>query len=548
MNPKRLLRAMAAFFLLCAVAAAGADNVIMMIPDGMSLAGLSLARLVKGAPLALDSMASGLVSTWSSDGSVADSSPGGSAYSTGWSSEAGNIATVGSSYALPGVGLPPYEAGRPLATVLEAARLAGKATGMVFTCEFPNATPASFASHDPSRSNYDDLAEQILHNGLDVLLGGGQYHVRPSGRRDQEDLAATVAALGYGIVYDTAGMRSSQGGKLMGFFARSPGSAAMSYDRDRDPAREPSLAEMTAKALSVLSRDGDGFFLMVEGSKIDWAAHANDPVGMVSDILAFDEAVGVALAFAKGRNDTVVVAAADHGNSGISIGDRSTSANYSRVNWSVFAGPIAAAKVTGEGLEAKMPAGWPLVPGAQTGPLDPAFAAAVREAVAGNYGIRDLSGAELESIARAKRGSLMGIVGPMLASRAKIGFTTNGHTGEDVVLFTFDPGPGRLTGHVRNTDVGRYLALRLGVDLAAVTERLFADAGQVLASRGAKVSTDSSDPYNPVFVASLGGRELRVPRNRRIAFLDGVAVPSEGVSVFNGKKWYLSAQLLDLLK
>jgi alkaline phosphatase len=547
MHPKRILRTLAAFFLFCAVAAAGADNVIMMIPDGMSLSGLTLARLVKGAPLALDSMASGLVGTWSSDGSVADSAPGGSAYSTGWSSESGNIATVGGIYRLPGAAVPPYEAGRPLATVLEAARLAGKATGMVFTCEFPNATPASFASHDPSRSNYDDISEQIIHNGLDVLLGGGQYYVKPSGRRDGEDLAATAAALGYGIVYDTAGLRSFRGERLMGFFARSPGSAAMSYDRDRDPVREPSLAEMTAKALSLLSRDADGFFLMVEGSKIDWAAHANDPAGMVSEILAFDEAVGVALAFAQGRKDTIVVAAADHGNSGISIGDRSTSANYSRVNWSVFAGPIAAAKVTGEGLEAKMPAGWPLEPGAQ-GPLDPAFAAAVRDAVAVNYGIRDLGGAELESIARAKRGSLMGTVGPMLAARAKIGFTSNGHTGEDVVLFTFDPGPGRLTGYVHNTDVGRYLALRLGVDLAAVTERLYADAGQILASRGAVVRTDFSDPLNPVFVASLGGRVLRAPRNWNLAFLDGQPMPSDGVNVYNGKKWYLSSQLLDLLK
>ena len=74
---------------------------------------------------------------------------------------------------------------------------------------------------------------------------------------------------------------------------------SLAYDMDRDPAKEPSLAEMTKKAIDTLSKDEDGFFLMVEGSKIDWAAHANDPIGLISDIIAFDDAVKVALNFAK---------------------------------------------------------------------------------------------------------------------------------------------------------------------------------------------------------------------------------------------------------
>lgn len=126
-------------FVLCGVQAF-AQSVIMLIPDGMSISGTTLARFYKGEPLALDAIACGLVSTWSSDGTIADSAPAGSAYSTGWTSQTGNI---------------------------------GRSTGIISTSEFMHATPADFASHDVSRSNYDNLAEQIVYNGLDVVLGGG---------------------------------------------------------------------------------------------------------------------------------------------------------------------------------------------------------------------------------------------------------------------------------------------------------------------------------------------------------------------------------------
>lgn len=510
-------------------------NVIILIPDGMSVAGTTLARLYTGAPLAMDSLACGLVSTWSSDGTIADSAPAGSAFATGWKSQTGNIASSGKAYTLPGAGDPaPGVSGRPLATLLEGARLSGRATGIVSTSEFMHATPADFASHDPSRKNYDHLTEQIVYNGLDVVLGGGTPFLSASKRKDGEDMMAALKALGYGYVGTASELNAFKGKKLFGTFGKTAESTAMSYDYDRDPAAEPSLQEMTAKAIEVLSQDPDGFFLMVEGSKIDWAAHANDPVGFVTDIVAFDKAVKAAMDFASKRTDTVVIAVSDHGNSGISIGDRSISSGYDKTPWTAFIVPLKAASVTGEGLEAFLPPG--------------STPAVIRDVVAKKLGLTDLTDEEVAAIAGYKSGSLNYVVGPMVGARAKIGYTTGGHTGEDVVLYAFDPRGKRITGLVDNTEIGRYLAAAMGVDLVAATERLFTDADTLAAQAGAALSRDNADAENPVLVVSKGSRTLRIARNKSVATLDGKEIAADGVAVLSGDTWYVSRNLFDALK
>ncbi len=512
-----------------------ARNVIILIPDGMSVAGTTLARLYTGSPLALDGLACGLVSTWSSDGTIADSAPAGSAFATGWKSQTGNIASSGKTYSLPGAGDPdPGVAGRPLATLMEGARLSGRATGIVSTSEFMHATPADFTSHDPSRKNYDNLTEQIVWNRLDVVLGGGTPYLSASARKDGEDMMAALKALGYSYVGNTAELKAFQGSKLFGTFGKTPAATAMSYDLDRDPSAEPSLQEMTAKAIEVLSKNPAGFCLMVEGSKVDWAAHANDPVGFVTDVVAFDKAVKAALDFASSRNDTIVLAVSDHGNSGISIGDRSISSGYDKTPWTTFVTPLKAASVTGEGLEAYLPAG----SGAET----------IRQVVAEKLGIADLSDEEVAAIQKYSKGSLNYVVGPMVGARAKIGYTTGGHTGEDVVLYAFDPRGERPTGLVDNTEIGKYLAESMGVDLNAATNRLFTDAKVLAAQVGATLSQDDSDAENPVLVATKGSHTLRVARNKSVAALDGKEIQADGVAVMSGNTWYVSKNIFDAMK
>lgn len=513
-------------------------NVIVMIPDGMSVTGTTLARLYKGESLALDPLASGLMSTWNGDGTIADSAPAGSAISSGWKSQSGNIASTGKKYDLPGVKTPRAgEELRPVATLLEAAKLSGRSAGIISTSEFMHATPADFSAHDPSRKNYDNLTEQIVYNNLDVILGGGAKYLKAENRADKEDMAEVLTSRGYSIVNTPEQLNSFEGKKLVGVFGKTDKHTALSYDLDRDPALEPSLGDMTQKAIDVLSQNPDGFFLMVEGSKVDWAAHANDPVGIVSDVLAFDNAVAKAVEFAKKDGNTLIIAMTDHGNSGISIGDRSTSTNYDKTHWTSFINPLKKAKVTGEGFEAILES--------QSAKQDPIKIRALAQEW---LGVDDLTDAEVKNIMGAKADSLNYVVGPILAERAKIGFTTNGHTGEDVVLYSYDPRGRLLGGLMDNTEVAHFMASALDVNLEQATNRLFLDANAEFTAKGATVTEDVADAENPVLVVKKGNQTLKIPRNKSIAWLNDKEVISEGVNVYNGSRWFVSQSLVDQIK
>ncbi|USR64481.1 alkaline phosphatase [Providencia stuartii] len=513
-------------------------NVIVMIPDGMSVTGTTLARLYKGESLALDPLASGLMTTWNGDGTIADSAPAGSAISSGWKSQSGNIASTGKKYDWPGVKTPSQgEELRPVATLLEASRLSGRSVGIISTSEFMHATPADFSAHDPSRKSYDNLTEQIVYNNLDVILGGGAKYLKPENRADKEDMAKILSSRGYSIVNTPKQLDTFSGKKLVGVFGKTDKHTALSYDLDRDPALEPSLAQMTQKAIDVLSQNPDGFFLMIEGSKVDWAAHANDPVGIISDVLAFDDAVAKAVDFAKKDGNTLIVAMTDHGNSGISIGDRSTSENYDKTHWTRFINPLKKAKVTGEGFEAILES--------QSAKQD---AVKIRALATQWLGVDDLTDEEVNSIMGAKSGALNYVIGPILAQRAKIGFTTNGHTGEDVVLYSYDPRGRLLGGLMDNTEVAHFMASALDVNLQQATEQLFLDANAEFSAKGATVSEDLADAENPVLVVTKGAQTLRIPRNKSVAWLNDNEVISDGVNVYNGSRWFVSKSLIDQIK
>lgn len=136
-------------------------------------------------------------------------------------------------------------------------------------------------------------------------------------------------------------------GKVWALF----GEKALPYDLDRNPDEVPSLAEMTEKALEILSKQENGFFLMVEGSQVDWAAHANDPVGIVTEFLAFDEAVGKVMDFARSNGETAVVVLADHGNGGFTIGS-SRCKGYDKLSLAELFSTVSQCKLTASGIEA----------------------------------------------------------------------------------------------------------------------------------------------------------------------------------------------------
>ena len=475
-------------------------------------------------------MASGLVRTYSSDAPIADSAPAGTAMATGYKSHTGYVGVLPDENTMPGLApLLGSQKRAPVATIVEAAKLNKMATGIVSTCEVMHATPADFTSHYPSRKEYDILSMQQVYQNLDVVLGAGTKYLTQAGRKDGNDLLSVVK-MNYQYADNKAQMDAVTSGKLWGMFA----DTALAYDFDRDAQTEPSLAEMTQKAINILSKNQNGFFLMVEGSKIDWAAHANDPIGLISDCLAYDKAVGVALDFAKSNGDTVVISATDHGNSGVSIGSSATTGNYDKLPLSAFIDPLKKATLTGEGLEKVLTA-------------DRSNAV---EVMAKYFGITNLTDSEIKAIKETKDGSMNYTVGPMIAKRANIGFTTGGHTGEDVTLYVYAPkGIDQLTGTVENTDIARYMEKVLGISLDSTTKKLFVPARKAFEAKGASVSFDETDKLNPYLVVTKGQTEIRIRVNTDIAYVNGTETTLDGVAVYDGVGTnYVPQSAIDLLK
>ncbi len=281
-----------------------------MIPDGCGPAAITLARLVSGRPLVLDSLLVGAVETHSADSHVTDSAAGGTAYASG-------VKTRNRM-----VGVDPE--GRPVGTLVEAAEARGMATGLVTTADLTDATPAAFVAHVTRRTLQDSIAVEMLQHHVDVLLGGDLSRWRPVSaggrRRDSRDLFAEHRARGGTVVTTPAELAAARGLPLLGLFGI--GTDQIALEIDRDTLREPSLAQMTAKALELLGPSPRGFFLLVEGGRIDDAGHDDDPAAVAREVLAYDRAVGLALAFARRDGHTLVVSVADHETGGLGLGRR----------------------------------------------------------------------------------------------------------------------------------------------------------------------------------------------------------------------------------
>ena len=517
-----------------------AKNIIIMIPDGMSVGGTTLTRWLNGGekPLAMDDLAAGLIRTYTSDAIINDSAPAGTAYACGITAQTGNIGVYPDALNMPGLKQPKPDGINnlsPAANIMEAARLQGRATGLVVTCEIQHATPADFAAHDPSRKNYDNIGEQEVYAGFDVVLGGGYKFFTPESRKDKEDLIAVIKA-NYDLVQDLAGLKASKSAKLWGAFAP----ADMGYDLDRNPVTDPSLSEMTDKAITTMSQNKKGFVLMVEGSLIDWAAHANDPIGIVGDINAFDKAVAVAMDFAKKDKNTVVLIMTDHGNSGLTIGNASTTSGYDTLPLKTVVNPLKKATRTAQGVA----------------DLINAERSNIAEVCSKYYGV-SVSVDDVAKIKAAKdqadlRTICTAILSPKLASAAKLGFTTGGHTGEDIVLYAYDPNGTRPAGVIMNTDIARYMEKVLGTDLVALTEQQFQKAAIQFVQKGASARTDFSNPSNPVLVVKKGTSEIRFAQNKNLAMVDGKEVKLSGVVVYTGlvggENWYVPQDAVALVQ
>ncbi len=287
-------------------------NVILCIGDGMGINQVTLAGTKVGGPggkLHMERFPiSGLVRTYSANSRVTDSAAAGTALACGVKTDNGMI------------GMTPNEQG--YCSILEAAQARGMATGLVVTCTMTHATPASFGSHVKSRKSEPAIAEQLIANRINVLFGGGRKYFLPksdpnSGRKDDTDLITRAKEAGYAYAQTASELQSANDSHVLGLFQ---------FDALTTAEPEPSLAFLTRKAIRVLKRanlnsiDGRyGFFLMVEGSQIDWECHANKAAGAIRQTLLFDQAVEAAADFALKDGRTLVIVTADHETGGMTL-------------------------------------------------------------------------------------------------------------------------------------------------------------------------------------------------------------------------------------
>lgn len=287
-------------------------RIILFIGDGMGEVHRTAARWFSAGQegtLAMDALPeAGWARTSAANGAVTDSAAAGTALATGIKTNNGFI------------GMDPQ--GNVLVTILAQAQARGLAVGLVSTTQMAHATPASFAAHVSSRTMMNEIADQILARGVDVLLAGGEDEFLPLSatgcypergeRLDGRNLIDAALSAGYSYICDSAGFAAVDPApppRLLGLFA----------DEGMTRPYSPTLAMMTQTALDVLSQDPDGFFLMVEGGQIDWAAHDNDAANVIGDVLGLDEAVAVAKTFAASAPGTLIIVTADHETGGMQV-------------------------------------------------------------------------------------------------------------------------------------------------------------------------------------------------------------------------------------
>jgi alkaline phosphatase len=280
-------------------------NVILMIGDGMGVTHVTAAK-IEGGNLNMERLpVGGFVATHAHGSLITDSAASGTAFATGEKTYNGAI-SVSNSH-------------EPLKTVLEHAEERGMATGLVATCSITHATTAVFAAHVGDRSMDCAIARQMTESGVDVLFGGGRSFFLPkeqSGARDDRTDLIEVLRGRMPVALSPSEFR-----KLGDVDAAA--ALLASEHPEQVGVRDPPLHELTVKALEILSRDEDGFFLMVEGSQIDWAGHENHHEWLVGETLDFDRAVGVVMDFAQENGRTLVVVTADHETGGYAVLDGS---------------------------------------------------------------------------------------------------------------------------------------------------------------------------------------------------------------------------------
>ena len=385
-------------------------SVIFFIGDGMGPEHLELSRLMAGTALKVDSFqANGSVNTLSLDG-VTDSAAAATALATGVATYNGWLSMTPT--------LPAPE------TVLERAESLGKATGLITDCDESSATPAAFAVHVPDRDLDLEITQQIAAKDIEVLFSGGWgesslLEDRP-GVTYVDNLSELQPYLGGQVPWTD---------HMYGFF----GNTSLAYNLDREEEGvigiQPTLPQLTQAGLGVLSKDPDGFFLMVESGVNDWGGHSRDAAWVAAEMAELDQTIAVALDYQKTHPNTLIVVTGDHETGGLQV-DRKTNLTA-----------IRAVKATTEWM-------WGLI----------SKGASIKQTLATYAGITNLTAAEEALIAANKE---MGI-SDVLSAREKVlwgwsGTDEGDHTATPVKVFANGPWASRFAGTYANEYLGSLL-------------------------------------------------------------------------------------------
>lgn len=427
--------------------AAGPKNVIFYIGDGMGATQRRIPEEVYGERLVMNTLpVLGMYTTHCADNQVTDSAAAGTALATGHKTKNRFIA---------------IDVDRKIAyeSLARAAKRMGKSVGLLTTCAITDATPAVFGANIASRFRQNDVAEQYLAQGFDIYMGGGRDNFSPEGRVNTfgsppRDLIKAFQSAGYQVVFDKKALLNvspDKGTKVLGLFSI----RNMPYYLDRKGSEEiPGLTDMVHIAISILKQNPKGFFLMVEGGRIDHACHANDPVATVGELVELDNAVRVGLDFSKHDSNTLILVGSDHETGGLSMGH-----SKALIDADVIKNATRSTVFLGEAAE-----------------KDPDQAGVIFRQYSG---IRALTPEEEKQIDDARVRVLAGQLSPnpynrspfgfafagILTHRASTGWSSFAHTGEPVILTATGPGSSVFDGYYDNTDIPKKIASLWGITL-----------------------------------------------------------------------------------
>lgn len=284
-------------------------NIILMIGDGMGISQITAGMYANNGFLNLERCkVIGLIKTHSKNKLITDSAAGATAFATGKKTKNGMISQAMKDSAN-------YK------TFIEYAEEYNKATGIVVTSTVTHATPACFYAHFPRRYKANEpISAQFINSGVEVLIGGGKHYFE--NRTDGRNLLTELSADNYTVLDTmTQDLNTENIDKLVYLFSpRQPGKLIFE-PKDEHPARGPILPLATEKALEVLKKDTNGFFMMVEGSQIDWGGHDNNSEYIINEMKDFDNSIQKVLDFAKLDGETLVIITADHETGGYAIID-----------------------------------------------------------------------------------------------------------------------------------------------------------------------------------------------------------------------------------